>query len=167
MSLGRSQHPLRLPDEPSAVILADVAVARDPQQVQRHVKRHAGGDRLERLLAVGKMTAVLPQEMPDERLRVTPVAGVAHERVLELASHPPDVEQPVPALHAFQVNGGDVQSVSEQEVSGSGVAVQPDLAVLPHLRSFPPAIAQSAELVDVLLPDALGPAEPSDDRVEV
>src|SRR5690349_21644223 len=59
--LGRSgglQHPRRLPHEPAAVVLADVAVARDPQQVQRHVVRRAGGNRLERLLAVGEMTAV-------------------------------------------------------------------------------------------------------------
>src|SRR6202050_962097 len=138
------QHPLRVPHEPSAVVMADVAVARDPQQVQRHVVRRASGNRLERLLAVGEMTAVLPQEVPDERLRAAPVAGVPQERVLELASDPPDVEYPVAALHPLQVDRRDVHAVAEQEVRGGRVTVQTDLPVLPYQRAVPPAVPQAA-----------------------
>src|SRR5580693_9634632 len=140
--LGRSgglQQPLRLRDEPPAVIMADVAVARDPQQVQRHVVRRAPADRLEHLLAVGEMTAVLPEEVPDERLRPAPVAAVTHERMLEFAGDPPDVEQPVTALHALQVDRRDVHALAEQKVRRGRVTMQPDLPVLPHLRPLPPA----------------------------
>src|SRR5499425_218402 len=113
------------------------------------------------------MTAVLPQEVADERLRAVPVAAVTHERVLELASDPPDVEHPVPALHALQVDRRDVHAVAEQEVRGGRVTVQPDLPVLPHLRPLPPAVAQPGELVDVPPPDAVGFPVPADDFVEV
>ena len=113
------------------------------------------------------MAAVFPEEMPDERFRPAPVARIAHERVLELARDPPDVEHPVPALHAFQVDRRDVQAVAEQEVRRSRIAVQPDLLVLPHLRPVPPAVAQRGEFVDVALPDAVGLPEPARDRVEV
>ena len=88
------------------------------------------------------MTAVLPEEVPDERLRAVPVAGGAHEGVLELAGDPPGIEHPVPALHAFQVDRRDVRMVAEQEVRRGRVAVQPDLLVLPHPRPVPPAVAQ-------------------------
>jgi hypothetical protein len=87
--------------------------------------------------------------------------------MLELAGDPPDVGHPVPALHAFQIDRRDVHAVTEQEVRRSGVAMQPDLPVLPHLRSVPPAVAQPAELVDVGLSDAVGFLEPADDRAEV
>src|SRR5829696_8075280 len=89
---GTAKQLLRLPDEPSAVLLADVVVPRNPQQVHRHVVRRACGNRLERPLAIRKMTTVFPEEMPDERLRPMPVAGGTHERVLELPGNPPDVE---------------------------------------------------------------------------
>src|SRR5207245_2620531 len=81
---GGSKQLLRLRHEPSAVVRADVIVPRDPQQVQRHVVRRACGNRFERPLAIGKMTAVFPEEMPDERLRTVPVTDGTHERMLEL-----------------------------------------------------------------------------------
>jgi hypothetical protein len=40
--------------------------------------------------------------MADERLGAEGVAGALHERVLQLARNPPDVEHPVAALHPFQ-----------------------------------------------------------------
>src|SRR5262250_3115881 len=100
------------------------------------------------------MTAVLPQEVADESLRAVLVAAVTHERMLELASDPPDVEHPVPALHALQVDRRDVHAVAEQEVRRGRVTVQPDLPVLPHLRPVTPAVAQRRELLDVVRPDA-------------
>src|SRR6266545_7730945 len=164
---GGSKQQLRLPHQPAAVVVVDVAVARDPQQVERHVERQPCGDRLERPLAVGEMAAVLPEEMPDERLRAVPVTDGAHERMLELARDPADVEHPVPALHAFQVDRGDVQALAEQEVRRGGVAVQPDLAVLPHARSVPPEVPQPRKLVDIPLPDAVGIRELTEEPVEV
>src|SRR5215831_16465219 len=113
------------------------------------------------------MTAVLPQEVADERLRAVLVAAVTHERMLELASDPPDVEHPVPTLHALQVDRRDVHAVAEQEVRWGRVTVQPDLPVLPHLRPLPPAVAQPVEFVDVPLPDAVALPKPAHDPVEV
>ncbi len=153
--------------EPSAIVPVDVVVPRDPQQVQRHIVRRPRGNRLERSLAIGEMTAVFPEKMPDERLRAVPVAHCAHERMLEFSRDPPDIEHPVPALHAFQIDRRDVHAGTEQEVRRSRVAVQPDLLVLPHLRPVPPAVAQPGELVDVPLSDAVGFLERTDDRVEV
>ena len=113
------------------------------------------------------MAAVFPQEVPDERFRAVPVASVAHERVLELACDPSDIEHPVPALHAFQVNRRDVQVVAEQEVGRRRVAVQPDLLVLPHPRAVPPAVAQPGQLAGVVRSDPVRLREPARDRVEV
>ena len=69
------------------------------------------------------MTAVLPEEVPDERLRPVPVGRIAHEGVLKFARDPPDIEHPVPALHAFQVDRRDVHVVAEQEVRRSRIAM--------------------------------------------
>src|SRR4030095_7819250 len=68
-----SEQLLRPPHEPSAVVAGDVIVVRDPPQGQPHVVRVPRGDRLERPLPIGEMTAVLPEKMPDERLRAAPV----------------------------------------------------------------------------------------------
>ena len=76
--------------------------------------------------------------------------------MLELASDPPDVEKPVAALGALQVDRRDVQAVAEQEVRGGRVAMQPDLPVLPHLRAIPASGHAARELVGVSLPDAVG-----------
>src|SRR5690242_2848345 len=73
---GRPQQPLRLSDQPSAVVRVDVTVPGDPQQVQRHVVGRAGGDRLEHPLAVGEVAAVLPQEVLDEGVGAMAVARV-------------------------------------------------------------------------------------------
>ena len=88
------------------------------------------------------MTAVLPEEVPDERLRPVPVGRIAHEGVLKFARDPPDIEHPVPALHAFQIDRGDVHAMTEQEVRRSRIAVQPDLPVLPHPRPVTSAVPQ-------------------------
>src|SRR6185437_2901843 len=101
---GRPQQPLRLAGQPSAVVPVDVVVPGDPQQVQRHVVGCAGRDRLEHALTVSEVTAVLPQEVPDEGVSAMAVARVAHERVLQFACDPPDVEHPVAALHPLQVD---------------------------------------------------------------
>src|ERR1039457_81839 len=69
---GSLKQLLRPPHEPSAVVRADVAVSRNSQQVQCHVVRCARTNRLERPLAIGEMTAVFPEEMPDERLGAAP-----------------------------------------------------------------------------------------------
>src|SRR6266571_5305182 len=167
LTLGRSKQRLRLRHEPSSVVPADVAVPGDPQQVQRHIVGRACGNRFERSLVIGEMTAVFPEEMPDERLRAVPVADGTHERMLKLACDPPDIEHPVPALHAFQIDRRDVHAMTEQKVRRSRVTVQPDLLVPPHLRPVPPAVAQRRELVDVPLYDPAGSLEPADDRVEV
>src|SRR5262250_2712001 len=102
------------------------------------------------------MTAVLPQEVADESLRAVLVAAVTHECMLQLASDPPDVEHPVPALHALQIDRRDVHAGAEQEVRRGRVTVQPDLPVLPHPRPLPPAVTQPGKLADVPLPDAVG-----------
>src|SRR5215475_5378038 len=114
-----------------------------------------------------EVTAVLPEEMPDERLRPAPVTDGAHEGVLELAGDPPDIEHPVSALHAFQIDRGDVHATTEQEVRRGRVAVQPHLLVAPHLRPVPPAVAQEREFVDVPLADAAGLPDPADETIEV
>src|SRR5436305_1373250 len=68
---GRAQQRLRLADQPAGVAAVDVVVARDPQEVQTHVVRRPGRDRPERVVPIGRMAAVLPEEMPDERLGAT------------------------------------------------------------------------------------------------
>src|ERR1017187_3086263 len=139
---GGSKQLLGLRHEPSAIAPADVVVPRDPQQVQRHIVRRPRGNRLEGSLAIREMTAVLPEKMANERLRTMPVADCTHERMLELARDPADIEHPVPALHAFQIDRRAVQARTEEKIRRSRVTVQPDLLVLPHLRSVPPAVAQ-------------------------
>src|SRR3954471_23058326 len=97
------------------------------------------------------MAGIFPQEMPDERLGSISIPISAHERMLQLAGDPSHIEHPVPASHAFQVDCGHIHAGTEQEVCRSGVAVQPDLPVLPHLGPVAPPVAQPGKLVDVPL----------------
>ena len=120
------------------------SVPGDPQQVQRHVVRHARGNGLQHALGIGKVTAVLPQEMRDERFRPIPASARAHERVLQFTGDPAHVKHPVSALHPLQVDSRHVQTIAEQEVGWRRIAMQPDLPVLPHLRPITPAVTQLA-----------------------
>src|SRR5262245_47842442 len=113
------------------------------------------------------MTAVLPEEVPDERLRAVPAAAITHKRMLKLPADPPDVEHPHPALHPLQVARCAGHAVAEQEVRWGRVAVQPALPVLAPLRAVPPPVAQPAKLSDAPLSDPVGLCEPAGDRVEV
>jgi hypothetical protein len=137
---GGLEEVLGLADQLVAVVGAEVVVGGDPEQVQGHVVGQPPGDRAERLVAVGEVAGVLPQEMADEPLPPTPAPRGLHEGVLELPSDPSDVEHAVAASGPFQVDRGHVLTGAEQEVGWGGVAVQPHLAVLPHPGPLGPAV---------------------------
>ena len=93
---------------------------------------------------VGKVAGVLPKEVPDKGFCLPFIAGVLHEKMLDLGGYAPHVEDAVRRFHALQVNGDDPGIVTEEDIGGSHITVDDDLVVLPH-KLLCPTIVLSAD----------------------
>lgn len=93
------------------------------------------------MIAVWEMTRILPQEVTDERFGRILVSPCLQIEMLEFARDAADVEDTVGALHALQVDGNHVETVSKKEIAGGGIAVHQHLAIFPHAPLFTPAVA--------------------------
>jgi len=111
------------------------------------VKRNAAGNGREGAVPVRKMAGILPEEVTDKRLSPSPVAGVLHEEMLDLADHPTYVEHSVSQLHPLQVDGDHPETITEEDIGGSHVAVDKDLIVLPHESLLPPPVFKPVEFL--------------------
>ena len=120
------------------------------------MKRNAAGDGREGAIPVGEMAGILPEEVADKGLRLQIVASVLHEEMLDLASHPTYVEDPVSQLHPLQVDGDYPEAVTEEDIGGSHVAVDKDLIVLPHESLLPPPVFKPVEFL-CLIPSDMSP----------
>ena len=132
---------------------AKPVVAGNPQERDSHIKRNSARNGTERLLPVGKMARIFPQEMADERFRGILVPGILKEEMHQFPGNAARIEQPVRAARPLQIEGPHAKPVAEQKVIRRGVAVNPYLTVLPHFRLFPPAVAQPTEFPRLLTAD--------------
>jgi hypothetical protein len=113
------------------------------------------------------MARILPEEVTDKRLRQEMIPRVLHEEMLDLTGHPAYVEDPVGALHPFQVNGNYPEFITEENISGGHITVDENLIVLPHVPFLAPPVFERIELLSFIPPHVPPVLQLAHDAVEI
>jgi hypothetical protein len=129
------------------MFIACPGITGDAEQVKTHIKRNSPCDGGKGALAVGKVTGVLPKEVPDKRLSQCFVSSVLHKEMLQFTSHPSQIKGPIRQFHPFKVDDDNPEPVPEKYIGRRDIAVYKDLLVFPHKAPLSPPVLEPVKLL--------------------